>query len=311
MNNGTSENREMILLDPSSEYKQQQIEALEGKAQTELKINFDPELAESLKAIDFNRLQTIFINLAQKSGIDAESLNFFGSERFTGQQDIRSRLLGAGAGYKSSLNIIKIDQKNLKGLAQELRLNEELTLLFTVIHELTHATGKLKLYEYAKASDSFDVEAGYEKFEWQNPADNRRHFRVYEGFNEGIVQGVIAADVFKRYLAGGKFSKQDAENFLRQFINNTDYQKNVLTANYVIEVISKETGLPEQVVRQAFIAGHFNGDNLYQGQLKDFLGEFFSEDQLEQIQRGRLKYKSLTVKSKRAIDRFRRHINLQ
>jgi hypothetical protein len=247
------------------EFKEKDFEIIKKQAEEET----GTEIKDFLKKIDFNLLNKLFSEEYSKSGLSPELMNFVGAEH------IYSQVKGSGAyaEYQHEPNLIAINLKIFDYLIKEKEFSEDLARLQILIHELTHAVAKLDCYVSFESRNPTD--AGYKKMVPRT---------VFTGFNEGVTDK-IASELVQKYVQQSDFANTtEGIFFTEKYEMEGPYSLEVHQVNVFINLLAKSSGLSKETVWGAVKAGALNGDNLYTGELREFLNQEVGSEFMNRVQ---------------------------
>lgn len=273
-----------------------------------------PELSASLEKVDFELFRTIISDRLRKMGIDPKTINFLGPNRIFDSSNFGGRFPLTIGNYDVVKNVILINHKKIteEGAAGPNNTEDDRDLLVAsaVMHEQTHAVSKsLCRGMHFEAADMFypapkdtvrvGVKVGYlhvlSDFE-SRPGDStfdvlRREPYVSAQFfgalNEAVTEK-FAREMFVDYLQKDPDMVDPAmvSKWREFYINHPEqlsYGLEVDVLEALIERISRETGVSEDVVWQAMAMGMFKGESLFDQEIAQAFEEIFGREFLIEL----------------------------
>lgn len=260
-----------------------------------------------LDGIDFSYLRKEYEDIARKSGINPDTLNFLEPDRILPYSSRRRRsgvMLGGytrGA-YDIESNVSSIDW----GLLESAHADEgrawllPFHLLKALTHEEAHAVSKgvcsdsmsddeivqirrtgyedrKRVYELTK-----DEEGGEEYFEERVVELN------FRAFNEGVVEK-LSQEVLTRYVQNANdknFDAETAKRFLAWHEENPQlksYQDEVLLVESFVSFIAAAANVPESIAWQGVVRGLFEGDAFDTPEIRAAFSEAAGFDLVENL----------------------------
>src|SRR3989344_4767709 len=158
-----------------------------------------PELEDFLRRVDFALWYDIFKRIAEKSGINPETLNLLNPDRIFNKHIIEEGQIkkakdneptGNLGGYEATRNIIFFYIKEMEKNQQTdfLGIHPDLLKLHALCHEETHATAKTICRGVFARSRHTKVQMGYQQSEFKKTILGDRLKRFFEFFNEGVTE---------------------------------------------------------------------------------------------------------------------------
>ncbi len=248
----------------------------------------DPQLDAFLENVDFNLLKDIYAKVAEKSGIDPDTLNFLGKERISPD----SGFLAIGS-YNILDNVIGISYRKVDNLSRnDERIDLRTLMLEVLCHEETHASAKtvcIGMNQPLSESKIHKHQAGYASSE--KTYDKSRipvhqeadHFFL---FNEAVTEK-FAREVFSEYARAVNYVDEKKISALEAVWKDNPealfYSQEIALLDALIAKISRETGIGEKLVWRSIVRGAFEGENFKDPELVKLFSEIIGPDFLEKL----------------------------
>ncbi|MEK7651389.1 MAG: hypothetical protein AAB377_02570 [Patescibacteria group bacterium] len=240
-----------------------------------------PEFEELLAKIDFNSLREIFSNIAEKSGVDSEKINFLNPERIS--NSLSSKEGERMAEFSIMENIIYASHEEIKRYSSDMGLNKDLMVLQVLCHEETHAisyTSCVGLKEFIRNKNGvIETQSGFSIGTIQKENESSQFNSLFRFFDEGVTEK-IAREITSEYLdKNPDFSKtenvKEFEDVLYSKKGKMPYDGSVLFLEGFIKKIGLAVGLDEETVWHAIIRGKIEGINFNDTEFKNSFSEMF------------------------------------
>ncbi len=267
-----------------------------------------PEMEAALSKIDFQKLENLFYDIAQKYGIDRNRLNFLGAEKIFGTK------IGIPIGsYSADGNIILIEDlfaESKKPLAQwqeegrerskEIYGSLETLFLAMVVHEETHAVarnfcvGRFTVKGWNEHSFEHD-ESGYHKRIIHSKKKNEEGETTYAmfnkffvAFNEGITER-LSRHILTKYCDDTNWPPVEIVKKYKESISNNvaglNYNEEIDLVSFVLGCLSRETGQDEDFWWDKIVEGYFRGGFLDKPETQELLRKAVGPEFLSDISR--------------------------
>jgi hypothetical protein len=250
-----------------------------------------PELEKFLDNIDFEKLKSLFLEIARKSGLEKDAdLNFLG----------RDRIFAKNHWYKGGSFSPEYNTAFLSNLEKALRIYEytkskglELRVFQSSVHEETHAVSKNICVGWRKDPKGDDEseysQSGYNSYDLSKD-DDRFHF-----LNEAVTEK-LSREICARYIKEVGWpgaTDEDIKVFIQKLTaepNPDDeddfklsYSVEVEFLNALIQRLAEKHSLPKETIWGAFVRGFFEGQSLDEETVKQLFDETFDSDFLEEL----------------------------
>lgn len=244
-----------------------------------------PELGEAINQIDFSALKQVYEDKMRKLGLNANSVSFVDRENFRNIPTIQSAI-GRGGVYKDEKNEIWLSSmwpKVIEKVAENQTFNN--AILSLVCHEETHATSDQKCAGWENAEMPF-----VEKQEKQIGFQQYERYRLFGGlplpqeaeytiFNEGVTD-MIGEEVYDTYISNTDRSTE-RKGVTREYFKA--YPTGRKLVNSVIDKISSECGLDEELVWSVIQRGYFAGEDIGSDTMKRLFNKVAPESLFQDI----------------------------
>lgn len=222
----------------------------------------------------------------KKSGVAEQDMNFPGRESiFSVSEQTVPSLEDGLMGYSRYPNAIVIDAAKLSELAVYAEDPSLLAYIFlsSLIHEYTHATGANVQRGNATAKGG-SVQSAYNHQSIESYLKNP--ISTYQLFNEGmteLIERQVTAEYVKRNPIEGADGAIVTSSTIRPVLEgrgklplSSEYLASLHFVERLIRHVADACELPEDILRDAFIAGYFNG-SAFQGDSGELLDEVMGE----------------------------------
>ncbi len=238
------------------------------------------ETKEFIKGINFEVLKKTFEEEYKRSGLDPSQMNFISPEHIYSNAGWGN--LGC---YDAQANLLGFDAWGFKRFAAQRNLDERLTMLQGLCHEMTHAVEKSQVFVGKRGSreeDEYDHNGYSRKVE--TPDGQTKRKSVFNAFSEGVTDR-IGLEMTSKYAEQTGFADTATiANFKKDFKTKSAYAWNQHVVDIVVTRLAIANDLRPEVIWEAIKAGAFRGDNLYQGELREFLDEELGSDFMAELQ---------------------------
>lgn len=226
-------------------------------------------IKEDLEKVDFDLLRSIFAEIYEKAGLNADEMEFIKKEDIEYFYDVFYFAATAGTepvvdettreeiGERSALHFNPANFKFITPILNE-KLRKRLITLKLLIHEQTHTT-QFRGYEEFEDKDNTPISVDVSGLTSNDEIFNRT--RV--AFNEGLVEK-IADKVMEEYLRRSGNSRMIEEGYYKT------YDIGRMLIDILIHKIHVYCGVPEDQVFNALVRASYDGqDILDYGLFKD------------------------------------------
>jgi len=251
-----------------------------------------PELKELLDKVDFDTLRDILKEIADRSGVNTERLNFIDPKRIYHLQS----QLKLQAAYSGKRRAIFINNVEIDDAADKFGFSRELGLVHALCHEEVHATSKNECRSISRENKLIEeVTIGYlaHRTTWAEPINIKEKEEIfYSLFNEGVTEK-LAQEVFAEYLrrtggAGSEAAKQILKTYKENPAAASKYWEASALVDFLVEKISEKCALEKQRVWQAFVEGMYKGGALEDEEVKNGFDEIIGSGMLKKISTAKL-----------------------
>ncbi len=260
----------------------------------------DAEFDKIKEQIDWNVLNQLFVEIAQKSGISPKDLNLLGADKilncqlfetgWSGDKEIIGR-------YSATGNYLAVNSNQIKKSAKEKGVDTKLMILDTVFHELCHSishhthvinrnyseeffTGKNEITYTGAYRSSKDIN----KIKFSQVTD-----RKSESHNDALDEAItekMATQIFHEYARKVNLTdKKTMDDYQEKFLGdeNREYNQLVKFIEKLCQIVSERTGVDKEVVWNGFVRGSFYKSTLGDPEIKQWFAETFSPTFLTEL----------------------------
>ena len=226
-----------------------------------------PEFQKFLESIDFELLRSLFEDVIKRTGLDLKGANFLGPDRITSEMFSDNN----HGEYRIDSNLIGLSYIGVKKRSELKGLNLNLLLLRGFIHEETHAVSKSACY------GTGDVRTGFQT--------NTRASWIL--LDEAVTEK-LSGEVFEEYLrTKPDFANHDDKQIFRVGYNSI-YSQGIKLLELLIDRISKDQGVPIEVVWTGLVRSKLEGESLWEEETREFFNSI-SPDFFERLQKATTK----------------------
>jgi hypothetical protein len=228
-------------------------------------------------------------------------MNFVAPEHISSN----SALFSVGS-YSPEANTIGLNLGYVKEYMVKEGYPEELTRAYLLIHEEGHAVQKVRCYTGREFED-YNIN-GYIRSD-RVPGKDKRFgpdlVTYFHGFGEGVTDR-IALEVTEKYAAATNLADRKAvEEFKEKIRLEGPYKWQQHIVDVVINKLSRASGISPDIVWQAIKAGAYRGDDLYKGELREFLDEELGAKFMSDLQDGNIRREKVVHNRTRSEQRKR------
>ena len=258
----------------------------------------DPGIKRILYKIDFELLRKIYSEIATKSGLDVNQINFIDKDQ------IASKSGEGEAVYNLVYNKLAFNPELYKALvlnegAVEEKGGAEAIILQMLCHELVHATNRQVIIgtREFKQDKKEEAQLGYHHARViEDSRGDRGQENSYRAFNEGLTE-MLANRIAVRYLSSRNLADPEMDKWAigvlqappdtksYWFKANKPYTLYRALAEQIVKRLSQETGLDEEMVFNAVVRSQYEAQSLDDPELKGLLVEIFGKDFMQDLRR--------------------------
>ncbi|MGD0729128.1 MAG: hypothetical protein ABR981_03580 [Candidatus Micrarchaeaceae archaeon] len=249
------------------------------------------KIKELINEIDFKTLKKLFSEEYERAGLDPQGMNF------VGPRHIYSNAGWSNAGsYYPGPNVIGVDVGHTESYYTNDQFDKKILLLHILFHEEAHAVEKVECHIGEKEDKDYN-NMGYEKQKLEkNPKGHSSNIvkRYFELFSEGVTDK-LAMEITEKYIDIKNLAKEDEViKFKRDLRTKGPYWFNQHIVDVFISKLSRSSGISPKVVWEAIKTGALRGDNLYSGELREFLDSEVGAEFMDSLENNRFITKKVT-----------------
>jgi hypothetical protein len=246
-----------------------------------------PEILQSwLEKIDQTVLRGAFEAVVERLGVDKDKINFIDLLQFGN----KTGNVFYYAEYSPQTNSIGIAMSALKSNILDKSVRPELRFLHVVIHEETHAVGRVEcssllgqdVYRAGHTDDVIQRDENYKEYYGYYKVN-----RLYNDFNEGVTD-LIALDVLKEYEKLMGHIDADGVNLLESEIRGGTHGRVINLVDGFIYRLSQVSGMSSEEILEMVKSSYFIGETLFYSQFTEYLKDILGEDYLNQLASGNI-----------------------
>lgn len=281
--------------------KQEQIGVTQGEIEKAKKYEIkDSEFDKTKEQIDWDVIKNIFENIAQKSGINPKDFNFLGADKvlncklFEGGYSGGKEIIGR---YSAIGNFLALNLDQIRQTAKEKGVDAKLMTLDTMLHEMCHAashhthtitrsfnneffSGKNEIEYTGAYRSSKDVD----KIKMNQISESKRESSG-DALDEAITEK-LATDIFSEYAKRVNLTdKKSMDDYQEKFLGdeNREYNRLVKFIEKLCELISKKTGVDQEIIWNGFIRGSFYKKTLSDPEIQQWFAQAFAPTFLTEL----------------------------
>lgn len=259
---------------------------------------YSPEIKEVLDKIDFEKLKSMFADLARGIGIPEEGINFLDRDRVFGSEN--------GSRYRPEENIIFLDQSKGRKGEWDLRSQEkidaednkeakavygsrEIRELRVLVHEEAHAISKV-VCVVDEWGSTVQFKVGYNEVTQRNALlrgkqKEKGRKMTFQLLNEGVTEK-LARELTLKYLEDNNWPRGEIDVFedsVNKHNRGLSYVQEVKFVDALIKTIADKIDESEGVVWEAFVSGLLKGGVFRDENVKNIFKQIFGEEFLDDL----------------------------
>lgn len=260
------------------------------KPDLEANLEKAPSLEAFLEVVDLDTMREIYEEIAEKSGVDPESIGFVEEDKIYSDKSMVNTGIFNRRDQTIGLNAKQIEMLSTENVVYEAGRDRNLMYLATLCHEEAHAVshlnvGKLEdIHGTLGLVQGVDIRSGFHEVNELEIGGKKlglvgeNNFRV---LNEGVTEK-LARQVFREYQSRNPIVDVEEEKRDPKIYEIT-YRFPVAMVEGLVERISSECDVGEDLVWNALVRGYMDGLNLREEELNEALSEIISGDAVERL----------------------------
>lgn len=246
-------------------------------------------LESLVSRIDFKEMRNVFAQIARRSGVAEEDLNFIGPERILPGLPGLWLLEEASTVQHPEINALVYNIRDIDNALKDPKVGSSRlapVMLSQLFHEYAHISGAMQrlIVPYGE-----EARSGYRK---QRILDHHDHPSVDEFmlFNEGVTI-LIEEQTVREYLRRAPLTMPDGsvltagrlQKEVIQVAHREDYSAVKSFVRILAQHIADASGLPAEEVHKAFVKSYYDGAGFFSEDGKEALQELVGKDFHKQL----------------------------
>lgn len=243
------------------------------------------EVREALATIDFLTVKNVFDELYERLGYSPRDMNFFELNAIGGPDEAG---FGNAASYSPERNTLGLRVSRILEMATERGIRPELMTTGVLLHEETHAIGRVECHYNNERKGQGLLKTGYRieidlpLTEFEKKIYGASEESKFEDFNEGMTE-MISHEVLQRYAEQTKhFTHEEVETYVAIQRKIPQFR---LVEGFILR-LSYAAELPVETVREELKRGYFTDNNFIAGAYREYLEEVLGNEYMQQLETG-------------------------